>query len=109
MEETWKKIKQLLNRRSKSTNLDLISDKGTVIITKKEVSNVLNKYFGSVGRDLTEKIDECPNPLLSGEYKINPLKSTFVFSSIQAQHVSEEIGKLNRQNVLGMIIFLATF
>ena len=33
MEETWRKIKQLLNMRSKSTNIDLINDKGTEIST----------------------------------------------------------------------------
>ena len=45
MEETWRTIKQLLNKRSKFTNIDLISDKGTKIITKKEISKVINKYF----------------------------------------------------------------
>ena len=108
MEETWKTIKQLLNKRSKSTNIDLISDKGTDINKKKEISNVLNNYFCSVGRDLAEKIDKCPNPLLSGEYEINPPKSNFVFSSIQTQHVSEEIGKIKSSKVLGMTVFLAT-
>ena len=93
MEEAWRTIKQLLNKRSKSTNIDLITDKGTEITTKKGISNVMNKYFCSVGREIAGKIDKCPNPLLSGEYHINPLKSTFVFSSIQAQHVSEAIGK----------------
>ena len=38
MEESWRTIKQLLNKRSKSTNIDLISDKGNEIITKKEIS-----------------------------------------------------------------------
>ena len=35
MEETWKTIKQLLNKRSKSTNIDPVSDKGSDIITKR--------------------------------------------------------------------------
>ena len=95
MEESWRTVKQLLNKRSMSTNIDPMRDKGTEIITEKEISNVMNKYFCSVGRDLAGKIDECPNPLLSGAYDISPLKSTFVFSSIQAQHVSEAIGKIN--------------
>ena len=58
MEESWRAIKQLLNKRSKSG-----------------------------------EICECPNPLLSGEYDINPLKNAFAFSSIQAHHVSEAIDK----------------
>ena len=41
MEETWRKIKQFLNKRSKSTNIDLITDKGTEITTKKDISIVI--------------------------------------------------------------------
>ena len=41
MEETWRTIKQLLNKRSKSTIIDLLNDKGTEIISKKEISNVM--------------------------------------------------------------------
>ena len=84
----------IINKRSKSTNIELLSNKGTEIIAKKEISNVISKYFCSVGRDLAGKIDKSPNPLLSGDYDINPLKSTFVFNSIQAQHVSEAIDKI---------------
>ena len=94
MEESWRTIKHLLNKRSKSTNIDLISEKGTEIFTKKEISNVMNKYFCSVARDLAGKIDKSLNPLLSGDYDINPLKSTFTLNSIQVQHVREELGKI---------------
>ena len=41
MEETWRTIKQLINKRSKSTIIDLLNDKGTEIISKKEISNVM--------------------------------------------------------------------
>ena len=53
----------------------------------------MNIYFCTVGRDLGRKIDKSPNPLLSGDYDINQLKSTFAFKSIQVQHVSHAIGK----------------
>ena len=108
MEETWRRITQLLSKRYKSTNSDLMRDKGTESITKNEISNVMNKYFCSVGKDLAGKYDESSIPLLSGDYDINPLISTFVFNSIKAHHVSEAICKLNRQKVLGKIIFPAT-
>ena len=94
MEDSWRKIKKLLNKSSESTNIDLISDKGTEIVTRKEISNVMNKHFCSVARDLAGNIDKYPNPLLSGDYDINPLKRIFVFNSIQAQHVSEAIGTI---------------
>ena len=61
----------------------------------------MRKYFSFVGRDLAVKIDERPNPLLSGEYSVNPLKSTSVFSSIQTQHVSEAIGNIKSSKSFG--------
>ena len=101
MEESWRTIKQLLNKRSKSINIDLICDKGTEIFTKTEVSNVMNKYFCSVGRDLAGKIDKSPNSLLSGDYDINPLKITFTFNSIQVHHVGEALGKIKVSKSFG--------
>ena len=101
MEESWRTIQQLLNKIAKPTNIDLISDKGAETITRKDNSNVMNKYLSSVGRELARKTDKCPNPLPSGEYDINPLKSIFVFSSIQAQHVSEAIGKIKSSKSFG--------
>jgi len=55
MEESWRTIKQVLNKRSKSTNIDLINDNGTEVMTKKEIYNTMNRYFCSVGGDLAEK------------------------------------------------------
>ena len=90
-----------LNKRSKSTNIDLISDKGTEIFAKNEISNVMNKYFCSVGRDLAGKIDKAPNPLLSGDYDINPVKIALAFNSIQVQHVGEALGKIKVSKSFG--------
>ena len=61
----------------------------------------MNKYFCSVGKDLAGKIDKSPNPLLSGDYDINPLKSTFPFNSIQVQHVGEALGKIKVSKSFG--------
>ena len=88
MEGSWRSIKTLLNKISKSTNMELISGKGTDFITKKEISNVMSKYLSSVGKDLAGQIGKSPNPLLSGDYDINPLKSTFV--SIQSKYSTLE-------------------
>ena len=64
MNEFWRTIKQLLNKISRSTNIDLISDKGTEMTTKQEISNCMNEYFCSIGRDLAGNIEKYPNLLL---------------------------------------------
>ena len=43
MKETWKTINELLNKRSKSSNIDCIKDSGNAIIDKKNVK--YNKSF----------------------------------------------------------------
>ena len=61
----------------------------------------MNKYFCSVGRDLPANIGKSSNPLLLGDYDINPLKITFVFNSIQVQPISDEIGKSKSSKSFG--------
>ena len=62
----------MLNKRSKSTNIDLLKGPGGEIVNKQEISNTMNDYFCSVGKDLASKIEDAPNPLLTGEYNLNP-------------------------------------
>ena len=56
IKESWKKINQLLNKRSKSTNIERLSDTGTEITSKSEIANVMNEYFCSVGKILQAKL-----------------------------------------------------
>ena len=52
MKETWKTLHQLMNKRSKSTTIDLLKQDGKNISNKKEISDTMNKYFCSVGKAL---------------------------------------------------------
>ena len=52
MNESWKTVNQVLNKRSKSTNIDLLKGPGGEIVNKQEISNTMNDYFCSVGMDL---------------------------------------------------------
>ena len=45
MEESWKTINQLLNKRSKTTNIEsLKDDKGNNIADKREIAETMNKF-----------------------------------------------------------------
>ena len=68
MKESWKTINELLNRRSKSCNIDCIKDSGNAIVNRKEISNTMNTFFCTIGEKSACKIDGTPNPLLSGDY-----------------------------------------
>ena len=72
MKESWKTTNQLLNKRSKTTNIEsLKDDEGNFIVDKQEIVETMNGFFCSIGKDLAKKYERKPNPLLSGEYQIN--------------------------------------
>ena len=48
MKESWKTINELLNKRSKSCNIDCIKDSGNAIVSKKEISDTMNSFFCTI-------------------------------------------------------------
>ena len=89
MKESWKAINELLNKRSKCSNIDSLKEPGSEIVHKKEISNTINRFFCSVGKDLADKIDPAPNPLLAGNYETNKYKITFQFRTIEMQEIRD--------------------
>ena len=70
MKDSWKTINQLLNKRSKTTNIEsLKDDKGNNIVDKQEIADTMNKFFCSIGKVLAKNITEKPNPLFQGNTK----------------------------------------
>ena len=49
----------------------------------------MNSLFCSVGKDLADKIDPAPNPLLAGDYESNKHKATFRFRTIGVQAIRD--------------------
>ena len=52
MKESWKAMNELLNKRSKSSSIDCLKESGTETRNKKDVSNAMNNFFCTIGRDL---------------------------------------------------------
>ena len=83
MKETWKIINEAANRVTKQKKCFPIEEwqnsKGEVQ-SEKEVANILNNYFSTVGAELASKI---PKPSKKPEYKTNrytnPARSIFLF------------------------------
>ena len=94
MKDSWKTINQLLNKRSKSTNIDILEEAGRNVSNKQEIAETMNGHFCSIGKDLASIIEETPNPLLTGEYELNPMNKRFHFKSINVLDIGDAIGKL---------------
>ena len=52
MKESWKTINEVLNKRSKSCNIDCIKDSGNAIVNKKDISNAMKSFFCTIGEKL---------------------------------------------------------
>ena len=94
MKESWKAINEFLNKRSKSSNIDCLKQSGSVTIKKNEISNSMNNFFCSVGKDLADKINPTSNPLLVGDYEINKQKKTFHFMTIEVHQIRDAFAKV---------------
>ena len=101
MKESWKTINLLFNKRSKSTNIDLLRDQNKTVSNKGEIYQSMNSFFCSIGKDLASKIEGGYDPLIFWDYFLNSNAGKFVFKSINAEQVREAIGKLRTSQSFG--------
>ena len=101
MKESWKTINELLNKRSKSCNIDCIKDSGNAIVNRKEISNTMNNFFCTIGEKLASKIDATPNPLLSGDYGDTNNNVGFRFRTIEVQEIRDALAKAKTSKSFG--------
>ena len=109
VKESWKAINELLSKRSKSSNIDCLKESDSETVHKKDISNAMNNFFCSVGKDLADKIDPAPNPLLAGDYEINKYKTIFRVRTIEVQEIRDAIATVETAKSFGTATSLATF
>ena len=82
MKETWKAINQLVNKRSKTTNVSSLQEDNNILTSSDEIAESMNQYFCSIGQKLSEKIPHAENPLLHGDFSLNKNSTRFQFRAI---------------------------
>ena len=102
MKESWKVINELHNKRSKSSNIDCLKDSGTEYVHKQDISNGMNNFFCSIGKELANKIDPAPNPLLSGEYEVDKNKAVFNFKTIELKGIRDAFASIKTAKSFGI-------
>ena len=80
IKETWKTMNQVINKRSKTTNIKALKEGDETITNTKCIADTMNSLFCNVGKRLAEKISAKPNPLLNGDFGDPPSCEPFVFS-----------------------------
>ena len=68
---------------------------------KREISNTMNDYFCTIGKELADEIDQSPNPLLVGDYLINEGNKIMKFTKISEQHIRDAIDKTKTSKGFG--------
>ena len=96
LKDSWRSINQLLNKRSKTTNIDSVKVDDHEINKPAEVSRAMNDYFCSVGKKLRDNIPPQPNPLLSNKYTINENTTNFEFNAIDATNAERAFAKMKK-------------
>ena len=89
----------MLNKRSKTTNVESLNVDGEVITENLDIARSMNEFFCSEGRNLSVKIPQQPKPLLSGEYKINESSeqpTEFKFHPVDKTTVNRALGKMKK-------------
>ena len=104
---SWKTINELLNRRSKSCNIDFLKDSDKEIRQRKDISNLMNGYFCSIGENLASKIEYAPNPLLAGDYVGSKKNSRFEFKHISTSTSGMQLPNLILLRLLEITTFQA--
>ena len=78
-------------------------------VNKKNISNTMNSFFCSVGKDLADKIDSSPNPLLSGDYEVKKIRHNFALRQLRSKRSGMHLPQSKQQRALGLTTSLATF
>ena len=85
----------------KSSDIDCLIEHNTETTSKEEISNIMNSFFCSVGKDLASKIDPTPNPLISGDYNVNKENVKFEFRSIKVWEIREAFANVKSSKSFG--------
>ena len=50
MKETWKTINQLVNKRSKTTNVSSLQEDNKILTSSDKIAGSMNQYFCTIGQ-----------------------------------------------------------
>ena len=105
MRQTWKGINELIGnckKKNKRNSTNSIRSNPNEVPTSdpKEISNILNKYFATVGSKLASKIPQTINTFF--DYLDPPLNRTFVFDPIIPEDINLDISILQDSMAHGL-------
>ena len=65
-------------------------------MSKKDISNAMNNFFCTTGRNQADKIQPAADPLLSGENEVKKDKAKFNFKTIEVKDIRGAFAKVKK-------------
>ena len=65
---TWKAINNVLNKKSKTTNISSLNIEGKHISTNADITESINNFFCTIGEKLSDKMSSARNSLLDNDF-----------------------------------------
>ena len=78
----WKIVNEFVNKVSKTAKVKSINIKNKFFTVRKNMPDIMNRYFCSVAETLQANILQRPNFLITGKYNINSNNKIFHFAKI---------------------------
>ena len=101
LKSTWKTINNVLNKKSKTTNISSLNIEGKNISTDADIAESINNFFCTIGETLSDKIPSARNPLLENDYEVNPEKNKFQFHVINTLQLEKIFSKFKTSKGCG--------
>ena len=101
LKSTWKTINNVLNKKSKTTNIASLNIEGKHISSNADIAESINNFFCTIGETLSDKILSARNPLLENDYVINPEKTRFQFHVIDTLQLDKVFSKFKTSKGCG--------
>ena len=102
VKETWNTINQLINKRSKATNISSLVVDETCLTKSSEIADSMNDYFSNIRCKLCSKVPNIENPLLKGDYPINENHARSHFHMICPEYLSKIMIKFKTSHSSGV-------
>ena len=96
--EMWRKISDLTNKKTKTTDVSEIAEGGVTLTDPTEVANSFNKFFSEIGPNLADKL---PNPDYPPESYVKSINADFHFRTITESEVLKLLTTLKTSKATG--------
>ena len=99
MKGTWKVLKQAIGQGAKSTNIEKVIYEGSEYTDGKEITDICNKHFVSLGRRLAEDIPDMGE---SPTAHIKAASRRFAFCKVTTSQVERVMKTLIKSKATGI-------